>query len=201
MVFLHLPFCQTEHLKAQIGEEFLCTLASSHLMWWSDKRWGESIKTQPKKWSQWYNSAPLHQTSKRFPHSDSKVTTVITRGLKKSPSSVLWKVIVSVLCWYLLLLYNLFFSAFRTERRWSTGEMYTFSYNLWFQETNKIYQNDKGKFLSKLCSRKSKCLYSKVGLLPKEENGAAWISWLLDAIHKIKVKDTLQQTHSLISNI
>ena len=32
--------CQTEHLKAQIGEEFLCTLASSHLMWWSDKRWG-----------------------------------------------------------------------------------------------------------------------------------------------------------------
>ena len=27
------PSVETEHLKAQIGEEFLCTLASSHLMW------------------------------------------------------------------------------------------------------------------------------------------------------------------------
>ena len=82
------------------------------LIWCGEvtKDGGESIKIQPKKWSQWNNSAPLHQTPKRFPHSDSKVTTVTTRGLKKSPSSVLWKVIVSVLFWYLLLLYNLFFS-------------------------------------------------------------------------------------------
>ena len=81
------------------------------LIWCGEvtKDGGESIKIQPKKWSQCYNSAPLHRTPKRLPHSDSKVTTVTTRGLKKSPSSVLWKVIASVLFWYLLLLYNLFF--------------------------------------------------------------------------------------------
>ena len=50
-----------------------------------------------------------------------------------------------------------------------------------FKKQNKIYQNDKGEL-------DPFYRFTKFHLLFQEENGAAWISWLLDAIHKIKVK-------------
>ena len=35
----------------------------------------------------------------------------------------------------------------------------------------------------------------------QEENGAAWISWLLDAIHKIKVQNAINIKHQLFLNL
>ena len=112
MFFWHLPFCRLSDRTLESSDWWGIPLhpglLSFDVVKWQ-KMGVNPSKYNPRSGTQWNNSAPLHQTPKRLPHSDSKVTTVITRGLKKSPSSVLWKVIASVLFWYLLLLYNLFF--------------------------------------------------------------------------------------------